>query len=96
VALHKHSPRANGPFVGDHTAAIPKTCWKASCSAMSAAPFHRGPDRCRRDASSSRGRHPFLDEIAHAGSTSDPAAGVLSDGTITVWGATARSGQCAG
>jgi DNA-binding NtrC family response regulator len=37
-ALHRESPRAQGPFVALNTAAIPPNCWKASCSATKPAP----------------------------------------------------------
>jgi len=33
-ALHYHSPRREHPFVAVHSAALPETCSKASCSAM--------------------------------------------------------------
>lgn len=42
-ALHNESPRSRKPFVALNTAAIPASCWKASCSATKPAPSPAPP-----------------------------------------------------
>ena len=62
-ALHVHGKRKDGPFVAVNCAAIPETCSRASCSAMSRAPSPARPPTAPAPSATPANGTLFLDEI---------------------------------
>jgi two-component system nitrogen regulation response regulator GlnG len=91
-ALHKHSPRANGPFVAINTAAIPKDLLESELFGHERGAFTGAQTTRRGRFEQADGGTLFLDEIGDMPfDLQTRLLRVLSTASSTAWAATSRS-----